>query len=223
MLPSPAITRWSESIAFSGAARPAKRGASASADSSLPVGSRPRPFRSGCVLKLARRDEQHEAEAARVVVDDARARPSGGTRRGRAPRPCRAGSRRGSSDRPARFVASALDAERAGHAEMHEKHVAVVELGQQIFGAAAKRGDPAALQPRGEALRKGKAQIAAAAARRARSSRPPARAPGRAGPSRLPEARAFSGVFLEVPALMARQGAFLYGRAGFIQQIAAGP
>ena len=34
---------------------------------------------------------------------------------------------------------------------MHEEHGAVVELGEQIFGAAAERGDPPALQPRGEA------------------------------------------------------------------------
>ncbi len=31
------------------------------------------------------------------------------------------------------------DAERAGHAEMHDQHLAVVELGQEILGPAAER------------------------------------------------------------------------------------
>ena len=59
-----------------------------------------------------------------------------------------------------------LDAERPGHAEMHEQHRAVVELGEQIFRAAAERRDAPPGEPRGKAARERKAQVGRAAARR---------------------------------------------------------
>src|ERR1700743_2063712 len=48
-------------------------------------------------------------------------------------------------------------AERAGHAEMHQKHIARGKISHQIFGATAKAGHDLALEPGGKALLKGKA------------------------------------------------------------------
>ena len=53
-------------------------------------------------------------------------------------------------------------AERARHAEMHEQDLARVEIGEQVFGAAAEPGDGAALEPRREIPGQRPAQVAAA-------------------------------------------------------------
>jgi hypothetical protein len=45
---------------------------------------------------------------------------------------------------------------------MHEEDIVVVEIGQKIFGAARQGPDAPTFQPRGEPLRKRKAQIGAA-------------------------------------------------------------
>lgn len=58
--------------------------------------------------------------------------------------------------------AALLNAKRTRHAEMRNQRVAVVEIDQQIFGAAAKADDGAAGNPVGESIGKGEAQIAAA-------------------------------------------------------------
>ena len=55
-----------------------------------------------------------------------------------------------------------IDAEAAGHAEMHHQHLAVVEPRQQIFGAPVERIDLSPLQALGEVLRQRKAQVLAA-------------------------------------------------------------
>ena len=52
-----------------------------------------------------------------------------------------------------------LDAEGAGHAEMHDQHHAVVEIGEEIFRPPAERDDRAAGEAAGEAGGKGNAQI----------------------------------------------------------------
>jgi hypothetical protein len=52
-----------------------------------------------------------------------------------------------------------FDAKRARHAKMHDEDIAVIEIGQEIFGAPAERLDTPARQPAAEILRKGKAQI----------------------------------------------------------------
>ena len=44
---------------------------------------------------------------------------------------------------------------------MHDEHLAVVEPGQEIFGAPVERLDLSPFQPLAEALRQGKAQIGA--------------------------------------------------------------
>ena len=51
------------------------------------------------------------------------------------------------------------DAERAGHAQMHQQHVAGGEIGHQIFGAAAETGHGLAFEARHKILLKGKPQI----------------------------------------------------------------
>jgi hypothetical protein len=55
----------------------------------------------------------------------------------------------------------AIDAEAAGHAEMHHEHLAVIEFGQEIFCAPVERLDPSPSQPPREILRQGKAQVRA--------------------------------------------------------------
>ena len=44
---------------------------------------------------------------------------------------------------------------------MHDQRLAVVEIGDEIFGAPAKVENPSALKTRGKALRKGNTQIMA--------------------------------------------------------------
>ena len=45
--------------------------------------------------------------------------------------------------------------------QVHQQHVAGAEIGQEIFGAAAKPGHGLSLQPGNEVVLKGKAQILA--------------------------------------------------------------
>src|SRR5262249_34952509 len=54
-----------------------------------------------------------------------------------------------------------IDAEAAGHAEMHHQHLAVVEPRQQILGAPGERIALSPLQALSEALRQWKAQVMA--------------------------------------------------------------
>ena len=53
------------------------------------------------------------------------------------------------------------DAERSGHAEMHQEHVAGGEVGHQIFGASAQTGHGLTLQPRDKILLERKPQVLA--------------------------------------------------------------
>ncbi len=53
----------------------------------------------------------------------------------------------------------AVDAEAAGHAEMHHQHLAVVEPGEQIFRPPVQRLDRPPGKPLGEIDGEGKAQI----------------------------------------------------------------
>jgi hypothetical protein len=55
-----------------------------------------------------------------------------------------------------------VDAEAAGHAEMHYQHLAVIEPSQQIFGPAVESLDRPPGKPLGEIYRQRKAQIFAA-------------------------------------------------------------
>ena len=50
-------------------------------------------------------------------------------------------------------------AKRAGHAQMHQEHVAGAKIRHQIFGAAAKAGHRLALEPGNKVFLKGKPQI----------------------------------------------------------------
>ena len=60
-----------------------------------------------------------------------------------------------------RFPVRLIDAEAAGHAEMHHQHLAVVEPGKQIFGAPVERVDRSPAQALREVLRQRKAQVMA--------------------------------------------------------------
>ena len=60
-----------------------------------------------------------------------------------------------------RFPVRLIDAEAAGHAEMHHQHLAVVEPGEQIFGAPVERVDRSPAQALREVLRQRKAQVIA--------------------------------------------------------------
>ena len=56
-------------------------------------------------------------------------------------------------------VAPFGDQEAAGHAEMHDEHLAGREVGEEVFGPAAERRDRLALEALREALREGEAQV----------------------------------------------------------------
>ena len=56
-----------------------------------------------------------------------------------------------------------LHPEGAGHAQMHDQHLAAVEICEQIFRPTGQGCDNPPLQPLHEALGEGKAQIRAAA------------------------------------------------------------
>ena len=101
------------------------------------------------------RSEVHEAEAARVVVDDRLA--AGEMEQDMVVQA--APVARVVEDARRRGARRALDAEGTGHAEMHDDARAVVEIGEEIFGAPSEPLDPAALEPRGEAFWKGKAEV----------------------------------------------------------------
>ncbi len=53
------------------------------------------------------------------------------------------------------------DMKRAGHAEMHDQHIARRQIGEQVFGAPADAGDGLARKPARKILRQRPAQIAA--------------------------------------------------------------
>ena len=74
MLPRPATTRWSSSAAFRLVFLPAQARASIAASNSLPSGSGPSPCSNGSCSSACARDDLHEAETARIVEDDRRAR-----------------------------------------------------------------------------------------------------------------------------------------------------
>ncbi len=113
----------------------------------------PQPLEKRVLEKLGAAAQQHEAEAARIVIGDA-------------------GAGIGRQDdvivrRKARaFVVEAagkgaLDPERARHSEMRDQNLPVIEVEQQIFGAPRQRGDGPAFEARRKAGREGKAQILA--------------------------------------------------------------
>ena len=58
-----------------------------------------------------------------------------------------------------RRLAVGFDPEGAGHAEMHDEHLAAVEIGEQIFGPPAEADNTVALQPLREIRREGGAQV----------------------------------------------------------------
>ena len=58
-----------------------------------------------------------------------------------------------------RLAVSRVDAEAAGHAKMHDQHLAVVEACEQVFGTPVERIDLAAPKPLGEMLRQREAQV----------------------------------------------------------------
>ena len=59
-----------------------------------------------------------------------------------------------------RFLVRVLeDAERTGHAQMHQEHVAGGEIGHQVFGAAAETGHGLAFETRDEVLLERKPQV----------------------------------------------------------------
>src|SRR6185312_3591909 len=60
------------------------------------------------------------------------------------------------------LLARLPDAERAGHAQMHQQHVARGEIGQEVFGPPAEPGHGLALQAGGKILLKRKSQVPAA-------------------------------------------------------------
>src|SRR5581483_12431805 len=51
------------------------------------------------------------------------------------------------------------DAERSGHAEMHQQYVAGSEIGHQIFGAAAEPGDGLTVKPADEISLKRESEV----------------------------------------------------------------
>ena len=71
--------------------------------------------------------------------------------------------------RPALLPAFLKNMERAGHAEMHDQHVAGGQSGEQIFRAPAEAVDGPALEPLREMLRQRPAQVARGEARPART------------------------------------------------------
>ena len=99
------------------------------------------------------RHQIHEAEAAHVVVDDARAIAH--VEDDVVMRRVALGWRRRQSVTAACFV----DAKPAAHTEMHDQDLAIVQAGRHIFGAALEGLDARALQPLDEALRQRKPQI----------------------------------------------------------------
>ena len=54
-----------------------------------------------------------------------------------------------------------VEAERAGHAEVDEEHVAGAQVEQEIFPAPAERSDRLSFETRGEAVRKRAAEVGA--------------------------------------------------------------
>src|SRR5579883_868424 len=113
------------------------------------------PFERRGVARLVERLDPHRAEAARIVVDDARA-VGEADRHMIMRRIFRAGEMEFARRR---LLPVALDAERPRHAEMHDQSLAAVEMDENVFGAARQLDDRPADQPLDEALRKRRAQI----------------------------------------------------------------
>ena len=112
--------------------------------------------------EITARDDVHEAEAARIVVDDARARlemERDVVVRG-VLRPVVVKNAWGRSAR------RRLDAERSAHAEVHDKDIAAVEVREQIFCATTKRDDGSAFKSPVKVRREGKPQVRATALKR---------------------------------------------------------
>src|SRR4029077_7999281 len=121
------------------------------------------PFEQGVGVKLVELRQGHEAEAAHVVVDEAPAR------REMEHHMIMRGETFGVVIEAAgleaflRAPASAfLDRKTARHAKMHDERLSTVELPHEIFDAPAERQHRGALEARGEASRKTKAQRAPA-------------------------------------------------------------
>ena len=100
---------------------------------------------------------------------------------------------------------------------MHQKHVAVVEFGEQVLGAAPERRDARPSSRAAKRLGSGKRRSGRRCSTRAivapsRTGARPRRTVSTSGSSGM------EGCFPAFPALMARQGAFLYGRAGSRKQ-----
>ena len=155
MLPSPATTVWSSRAALRLVFLPAQAVASRPASKALPSGSGPTSRISGCVRQFRPRHQQHEAEPARIVERH------GGARRHVEHDVVMGRSRRSRvMERAGRPVLVAVaDAERAGHAEMHQQHVAGGEVRGEVLGAAADPGHGRAFDPSREVLRQRAAQV----------------------------------------------------------------
>ena len=154
MLPRPATTVWSSSAALRLVFLPAQAAASRLASKALPSGSGPtiahqrmrvefgpgtssmRPNRRGSLKVTVAPDDMWNTTWSWADAAD------------------RAGDGRG---RASAFHLT--HAERAGHAEMHQQHVARAEIRREIFGAAAEPGDGLAFEPLGEIGRQRPAQI----------------------------------------------------------------
>ena len=110
------------------------------------------------VGELGARHQQHEAEAARIVEGDA-----GAGRHVKHDVVVRPVVRARMVEVARRLVALPLGhPERAGHAEMHQQHVAGGEVGEQVFRPPPEPGDAAPLQPLDELPGQRPAQVGAA-------------------------------------------------------------
>ena len=191
MLPRPATTLWSSSAAFRLVFLLAQERASIAASNALPSGSGPSPSISGSCSSAFARDDLHVAEAARIVESHGRA-----GRHVKHHMIVRAVLAARMMELARRGLAVVLEhAERAGHAEMHQQHVARGQVRQQIFGAAAEPGHGLPLQPGDKILLKRKAQVLAPGFDLDEMRRLPSRAAGRGARSRLREVRAWKTSF----------------------------
>ena len=120
------------------------------------LGAEPVEQRLG--IELCARHDLHRAEAARIVEghDRARRHVKDHVIVGRMLRAFVIDSGRAPCRRP-----SAKHVKRAGHAEMHEQHIAGREIGEQIFRPSAEAGHGLALEAWRKILRQRPAQIAA--------------------------------------------------------------
>ena len=134
---------------------PRPRDARYSAVSWFPSGSTPRFRKSACALALGVRHHHHEAEAARVVVDDARA--VGEVQHHVIVHRIGTGIVGVLAGRLARAVSQNREAAR--HAEMHDEVFATRQRRDQVFGATIKRDDFLTGEPFAEFLGQRKPEI----------------------------------------------------------------